>query len=61
MKVGTKVQIFEGGEGEVVEIRGREALARWHASGAVSSCAELTDLVVAEWIRDPRCLPENPA
>ena len=67
LDIGTKVQIFEGGEwddhGEVVEIRGHDAVVRWHASRmtAVSSCAELADLVVAEWSWDPQHLPENPA
>ena len=65
LDVGTKVQIFEGGEwddhGEVVEIRGRDAMIRWHASGLVATtpCADLMDLAVAEWSWDPRYLPEN--
>lgn len=67
MKIGTKVQVFEGGEfddhGEVIAIRGRDAVVRWRGSGGVgaTACADLVDLVVEEWSWEPDLAPENPA
>ena len=59
MKTGTKAQVFDSGEfddhGKTIEVRGREAVVRWHVSGTATPCA---DLVIEEWNLGDA--PENP-
>ena len=58
IRVGTKVEILESEDdddyGEVIEIRGEDAVVRWHASNVtgVSSRSDLVDLVVDDWSRE---------